>query len=45
MGGDKASKSPDEGAETPVWLAMLPEGSDINGCFCAEKTVLIPLPK
>lgn len=40
MAGDKAPKSPDEGAITPVYLALLPQGaSGPHGCFVSEKEV------
>ncbi|XP_057704980.1 carbonyl reductase [NADPH] 1 [Corythoichthys intestinalis] len=40
MAGPKATKSPEEGAETPVYLAMLPAGaSEPHGKFVSDKTV------
>ncbi|XP_062866636.1 carbonyl reductase [NADPH] 1 [Trichomycterus rosablanca] len=40
MAGPNAPKSPDEGAITPVYLALLPPGaSKPHGQFVAEKTV------
>ncbi|CAL9687736.1 unnamed protein product [Knipowitschia caucasica] len=40
MAGDKAPKSPDEGAITPVYLALLPPGaSQPHGCFVSDKEV------
>ncbi|KAJ6662446.1 hypothetical protein lerEdw1_011859 [Lerista edwardsae] len=40
MAGPKATKSPDEGAETPVYLALLPPGADgPHGQFVSDKTV------
>lgn len=40
MAGDKAPKSPDEGAITPVYLALLPQGaSEPHGCFVSDKEV------
>lgn len=36
MGGRNASRSPAEGAETPVWLALLPEGGPQGGFFRDE---------
>ncbi|NWQ69303.1 CBR1 reductase, partial [Neopipo cinnamomea] len=40
MAGPKATKSPDEGAETPVYLALLPSGADApHGQFVSNKTV------
>ncbi|NXQ28958.1 CBR1 reductase, partial [Alaudala cheleensis] len=40
MAGPKATKSPDEGAETPVYLALLPPSADSpHGQFVSNKTV------
>ncbi|POI34461.1 hypothetical protein CIB84_001787 [Bambusicola thoracicus] len=40
MAGSKAPKSPEEGAETPVYLALLPSDADgPHGQFVSEKTV------
>ncbi|XP_041803198.1 carbonyl reductase [NADPH] 1 [Chelmon rostratus] len=40
MAGPKAPKSPDEGAETPVYLALLPPGAtEPHGKFVSEKEV------
>uniref|UniRef100_I3IZC7 carbonyl reductase (NADPH) n=2 Tax=Oreochromis niloticus TaxID=8128 RepID=I3IZC7_ORENI len=40
MAGPKAPKSPDEGAVTPVYLALLPPGAkEPHGQFVSEKTV------
>lgn len=40
MAGQNATKSPDEGAITPVYLALLPAGSkEPHGQFVSEKTV------
>ncbi|XP_062982725.1 carbonyl reductase [NADPH] 1-like [Elgaria multicarinata webbii] len=40
MAGPKATKSPDEGAETPVYLALLPAGADgPHGQHVSEKKV------
>ncbi|KAM9847393.1 carbonyl reductase [NADPH] 1 [Aulostomus maculatus] len=40
MAGPKAPKSPDEGAETPVYLALLPAGAtEPHGKFVSEKQV------
>ncbi|KAJ7320562.1 hypothetical protein JRQ81_020073 [Phrynocephalus forsythii] len=40
MAGPKAPKSPEEGAETPVYLALLPSGADgPHGQFVSDKTV------
>ncbi|XP_066477028.1 carbonyl reductase [NADPH] 1-like [Tiliqua scincoides] len=40
MAGPNATKSPDEGAETPVYLALLPPGANgPHGQFVSEKRV------
>lgn len=40
MAGDKAPKSPDEGAITPVYLALLPPGAtEPHGKFVSDKEV------
>ncbi|NXY62113.1 CBR1 reductase, partial [Callaeas wilsoni] len=40
MAGPKAPKSPDEGAETPMYLALLPSNADApHGQFVSDKTV------
>ncbi|XP_026556326.1 carbonyl reductase [NADPH] 1-like [Pseudonaja textilis] len=40
MAGPRATKSPDEGAETPVYLALLPPGvTEPHGQFVSEKKV------
>ncbi|NXS78695.1 CBR1 reductase, partial [Erpornis zantholeuca] len=40
MAGPKATKSPEEGAETPVYLALLPSNADApHGQFVSDKTV------
>ncbi|NXP43117.1 CBR1 reductase, partial [Leiothrix lutea] len=40
MAGPKATKSPEEGAETPVYLALLPPSADApHGQFVSDKTV------
>ncbi|XP_030644984.1 carbonyl reductase 1-like [Chanos chanos] len=42
MAGPKAPKSPEEGAETPIYLALLPEGStQPHGQFVSDKTVQV----
>jgi hypothetical protein len=33
MGGADAPLSPEEGADTPVWLALLPEDSPTGGFY------------
>ena len=38
MAGDRASLTPDQGAETPVYLALLPAGSP-SGEFWYEKKI------
>ncbi len=40
MGGRNAAKSIDEGADTPVWLALLPDGGPTGGYFQDRK----PMP-
>ena len=40
MAGDRASLSPDEGAETPVSLALLAPGSP-SGKFWKEKKIAV----
>ncbi len=40
MAGQNAPKSPDEGAVTPVYLALLPPGAkEPHGKFVSDKTV------
>ncbi|XP_001512599.2 carbonyl reductase [NADPH] 1 [Ornithorhynchus anatinus] len=40
MAGPKATKSPEEGAETPTYLALLPaDATEPHGQFVSEKTV------
>ncbi len=39
MAGDKAPKSPEQGAETPVFLALLPESETRSGLFWEDKAV------
>lgn len=41
MGGASAPRGPEEGADTPVWLATLPEGDGTTGGLFAERK---PLP-
>lgn len=41
MGGESAPRDPREGAETPVWLATLPEGDGTTGGLFADRR---PLP-
>ena len=40
MGGKNAAKSVEEGADTPVWLALLPDGGPTGGFFRDRK----PMP-
>ena len=40
MGGANAAKSIDEGADTPVWLALLPDDGPTGGYFQDRK----PMP-
>ncbi|XP_072288161.1 carbonyl reductase [NADPH] 1-like, partial [Pyxicephalus adspersus] len=41
LAGPNAPKTPDEGAETPIYLALLPESVDSpNGEFVSEKKVV-----
>jgi NAD(P)-dependent dehydrogenase (short-subunit alcohol dehydrogenase family) len=37
MGGDQAPLTPEQGADTPVWLATLPDGGP-TGSFYRERT-------
>ena len=39
MGGDSATRSPDEGADTAVWLATLPEDGPTGGFFRDRKPI------
>jgi NAD(P)-dependent dehydrogenase (short-subunit alcohol dehydrogenase family) len=39
MGGEAAPRSPVEGAQTPVWLAMLPRGGPSGGFFRDEQRI------
>ncbi|MFG2129478.1 SDR family NAD(P)-dependent oxidoreductase [Streptomyces sp. NPDC048751] len=41
MGGESAPRGPGEGADTPVWLATLPEGDGTTGGLFADRR---PLP-
>ena len=41
MGGPSAPRGPEEGADTPVWLATLPEGDETTGGLFADRR---PLP-
>lgn len=39
MGGSSAPRSPAEGAETPVWLSLLPAGSPTGGFFRDKQAI------
>ncbi|HRI62781.1 MAG TPA: SDR family NAD(P)-dependent oxidoreductase [Polyangium sp.] len=39
MGGDGAPTSVEDGAKTPVWLALLPEGGPSGGFFRQQKLI------
>jgi len=39
MGGEGASLSPDEGADTAIWLATLPENGQSGGFFRERKLI------
>ncbi len=39
MGGQSAPRSPEQGARTPVWLALLPKGGPTGGFFRDEKAI------
>jgi NAD(P)-dependent dehydrogenase (short-subunit alcohol dehydrogenase family) len=39
MGGQSATRSPDEGADTAVWLAMLPDDGPTGGFFRDRKRI------
>ncbi len=39
MGGRSAPRSPEEGAKTPLWLALLPEGGPSGGFFRDERAI------
>jgi carbonyl reductase 1 len=39
MGGTGAPRSPEQGARTPVWLALLPEGGPTGGFFRDQRTI------
>ena len=39
MGGLSAPRSPAKGAETPVWLALLPEGGPTGGFFRDQRPI------
>ena len=39
MGGEGATRSPDEGADTAVWLATLPDDGPTGGFFRDRKRI------
>ena len=39
MGGPAAPRTPQQGARTPVWLALLPEGGPTGGFFRDERPI------
>ncbi len=39
MGGDNAERSPKEGADTPIWLATLPDDGPTGGFFRDRKPI------
>jgi NAD(P)-dependent dehydrogenase (short-subunit alcohol dehydrogenase family) len=39
MGGLQASLTPEEGADTPVWLATLPDGGPTGGFFQSRRAI------
>jgi carbonyl reductase 1 len=39
MGGSSAPRSPEQGARTPVWLALLPEGGPTGDFFRDERAI------
>jgi carbonyl reductase 1 len=39
MGGASAPRSPEQGARTPVWLALLPDGGPSGGFFRDQRTI------
>jgi carbonyl reductase 1 len=39
MGGPSAPRSPEKGADTPVWLALLPDGGPTGGFFRDRRTI------
>ena len=40
MADDNAPLTPDQGAETPVYLAQLPPGSQCHGHFWIDKEIV-----
>jgi NAD(P)-dependent dehydrogenase (short-subunit alcohol dehydrogenase family) len=39
MGGESATRSPEHGAETPIWLATLPDDGPTGGFFRDRKSI------
>ena len=39
MGGDEAPLTPEQGADTPVWLATLPDGGPTGGVFRERRLI------
>jgi NAD(P)-dependent dehydrogenase (short-subunit alcohol dehydrogenase family) len=39
MGGDNADRAPEEGAETPIWLATLPDDGPTGGFFRDKRRI------
>jgi carbonyl reductase 1 len=39
MGGSSAPRSPEQGARTPVWLALLPDGGPTGGFFRDQRSI------
>jgi carbonyl reductase 1 len=39
MGGSSAPRSPEQGARTPVWLALLPDGGPSGGFFRDQRAI------
>jgi NAD(P)-dependent dehydrogenase (short-subunit alcohol dehydrogenase family) len=39
LGGDEAPLTPQQGADTPIWLATLPDGGPTGGFFRERKRI------
>jgi len=39
MGGPRAPRTPEQGADTPIWLAMLPPGGPTGGFFRNRRSI------
>jgi NAD(P)-dependent dehydrogenase (short-subunit alcohol dehydrogenase family) len=39
MGGDQAPLTPEQGADTPIWLATLPDGGPTGGFYKERKRI------